>query len=112
MVNKKHHSGDHSTLFGKAMSVVSQQVIKKKPLVGEFDQMSARAGIKSFGAAAIAAMIKEFLQLDKGAFPGKPVVEPVNHNSILTQEQKEVLEAVNLIKKKQSGMVKGRNALH
>ena len=66
MVNKKHLNGDHSTLFGKAISVVcSQQVKKKKPLVGEFDQMPARAVIKRFGAAATAAMIKEFLQLFK-----------------------------------------------
>ena len=33
-------------------------------------------------------MIKEFQQLDQGAFPGKPVVMPVDANMIIWEEKK------------------------
>ena len=39
-----------------------------------FTQMSATVGFKKYGQPAVAAMIKEFTQLDEGAVPGKPVV--------------------------------------
>ena len=71
-------------------------------------QMNARKGIKEFGAAAIAAMVKEFKQLDQGAFPGKPVVEPVYANTLSPTERIMVMDAVNLIKEKRNGTVKGR----
>ena len=70
--------------------------------------MSAKRGIKEFGQQAIAAMIKEFCQLDEGAFPGKPVVKPIDPNSITAEEEKDALEAISLIKQKRSGVVKGR----
>jgi len=36
-----------------------------------FTQMTAKKGFKQFGAKAVAAMIKEFTQLNEGAVPGK-----------------------------------------
>ena len=51
-------------------------------------QMNARKGIKEFGQRAISTMIKEFQQLDQGAFPGKPVVMPVDANMIIWEEKK------------------------
>ena len=39
-------------------------------------QISARKGVKYFGERMVAVMIKEFRQLDQGAFPGKHVAEP------------------------------------
>ena len=71
-------------------------------------QMNASKGIKLLGERAVAAMVKEFRQLDEGAFPGKPVVEPISPDSITEKEEKEALEAVNLIKEKRNGDVKGR----
>ena len=71
-------------------------------------QMSAKKGIKQFGDRAIAAMVKEFTQLDQGAFPGKPVVSPVDIDSITPQEMKMAMEAVSLIKEKRNGVLKGR----
>ena len=71
-------------------------------------QMSAKKGIKKFGERAIAALVKEFTQLDKGAVPGKPVVEGVDPGSIKSEERKKILEAVNLIAEKRSGLIKGR----
>ena len=43
-----------------------------------FTQMQAKAGIEKFGEEAVAALIKEFKQLDQGEIPGKMVVCPVN----------------------------------
>ena len=89
-----------TNIFDKAVNVILQQVKQKdKPTHGEFDQVSARTGIKMFGEEAVTAMIKEFSQLDRGAFPGKPVVEPIDSSTITPQEKKKALEAVNLIKK-------------
>ena len=51
----------------------------------------------------------EFLkQLEKGAITGKPVVKPVDPNNLTTEDKNKVLEAVNLIKEKRDGIVKGR----
>ena len=71
-------------------------------------QMSARRGIKEFGQRAVAAMLKEFTQLDQGAFPGKPVVEPVKYSSLTEEEKRMAMEAISLIKEKRGGTVKGR----
>ena len=71
-------------------------------------QMNTRRGIKEFGQRAVAVMIKEFRQLGEGAFPGKPVVEPINMDTLSREEIKMAMEAVNLIKEKQGGEVKGR----
>ena len=71
-------------------------------------QMNARKGIKLFKEKGIAAMIKEFTQLDQGAFPGKPVVEPLYADSLTEKEIKMAMEAVNILKEKRNGIIKGR----
>ena len=71
-------------------------------------QMSAKKGIKKFGERAIAAIMKEFAQLDQGAFPGKPVVEPADANLLSPADKKRALEAVNIIAEKRCGKIKGR----
>ena len=53
-------------------------------------------------------MIKEFVQLDQGAFPGKPVVEPINADSLTKDELNMAMEAVNILKEKRNGIIKGR----
>ena len=74
--------------------------------------MPAKKGIQKFGQAAIAAMIKEFSQFNDGVMPGNPVVEPVDPTSLTPDDIAKALEAVNLIKKKRSGVVKGRSCLN
>ena len=74
-----------------------------------FTQMNAKKGIKLFGERAVAAMFKEYKQLDKGPMPGKPVFGPISYNSLSRKEVNEALEAVNLIKEKRNGKIKGRN---
>ena len=39
-----------------------------------FTQMSEKAGIKKFGEKAMAAMVKQYRQTDKGTMEGNPVV--------------------------------------
>ena len=56
-------------------------------LFTQYGQMSATKGIEQFGEEAIAALIKEYKQLDQGAFPGKLVVAAAIYAD-LTDEQK------------------------
>ena len=53
-------------------------------------------------------MMKEFKQLVHGAFPGKPVVEAIKHTDLSEKDKRTALDAVNLIKVKNNGTVKGR----
>ena len=70
--------------------------------------MSATKGFKMYGEAAVAAIIKEFTQLTKGAVPGKPVVRPVDASTLTFDEKRKAMPAVNLIKEKWNGDIKGR----
>ena len=76
-----------------------------------FTQMTAKKGFKQFGTKAVAAMIKEFTQLNEGAVPGKPVVEPTDASTLTDTEKKKALRAVNLIKEKWNGDIKGRSCV-
>ena len=76
-----------------------------------FTQMTAKRGFKEYGAKAVAAMVKEFTQLNEGAVPGKPVVVPTDSNSLTSTEKKKALRAVNLIKEKWNGDIKGRSCV-
>ena len=71
-------------------------------------QMIASKGMKLFGERAIAAIIKECEQLDKGAFPDKPVVEPMHEHELTNEEKKAAMNAVSLIKEKRCGKLKAR----
>ena len=93
---KKHVVSNKLHMMNKVLQVVFAQ------------QMSAKKGIKKYGKRAIAAIIKEFTQLDKGAIPGKPVVEPVLATSLTPDMKRRALEAVNLIAEKRCGTIKGR----
>ena len=68
-----------------------------------FTQMSARKGIQQFGQLAVAGMLKEYKQLDDLLVFGA-----VSPESLSDQEQRRALRAINLIKLKRCGKVKGR----
>ena len=72
-------------------------------------EMSAKKGFREFGEEAVAAMFREFDQLDKGAVPGKPVVVPVNPDTLTPEQLEKALDLVNLIKEKRDGTIKGRS---
>ena len=74
-----------------------------------FTQMSATKGIKKHGERAIAVLLKEFIQLDKGPMEGKNVVVPIDYNKLSDEDKRKALEAVNLIKEKRDGDLKGRS---
>ena len=76
-----------------------------------FTQMTANAGIKKFDETAISAIIKEFTQLNEGAVPGKPVVIPTDVRTLTDLEKQKALSAVNLIKEKRNGAMKGRSCV-
>jgi len=75
--------------------------------VNEHSQMSAKAGIKKFGDRAVAAMLSECKQLNNGTAPGKPVFGTIDPSTLSNEENRRALEAVNLIKKKRCGKIKG-----
>ncbi len=66
-------------------------------------QMSAIAGIKKFGQPAIDALTKEFKQLHE-----KNVFSPQHPRSLSREQKRAALRAVNLIKEKRTGDLKGR----
>ena len=70
--------------------------------------MPASRGFKVFGEEAFAAMVKEYTQLTNGAMPGKPVIAPVDSKTLSREDKERALEAVNLIKEKRCGDIKGR----
>lgn len=76
--------------------------------VTEHAQMSAKAGIKRFGDRAVAAMLSEYKQLNEGPMPGKPVFGCIDPNELSIEDKRKALEAVNLVKKKRCGKIKGR----
>jgi hypothetical protein len=66
-------------------------------------QMTATAGIKKHSQAAVDALLQEFCQLDS-----KSVFEPLDASMLTASQKREALRAVNLIKEKRSGKLKGR----
>jgi hypothetical protein len=67
-------------------------------------QMTATAGIKKHGQRAIDALLKEFSQLDD-----KSVFAAVDAGTLATKQKKGALRAINLIKEKLDGALKGRS---
>ena len=96
MRKKREMNGSHHMFFQAALKVLFLS-----------PQMNTRKGIKKFGERVIAAMIKEFTQLDQGAFLGKAVVEPVDYDSLTEEEIRMAMDTINLIKEKRGGTVKG-----
>jgi Reverse transcriptase (RNA-dependent DNA polymerase)/Zinc knuckle len=66
-------------------------------------QMTAKAGIKKHGQVAIDALFEEFSQLhDLGVFLGQ------DRNKLTASEKRGALRAINVIKEKRCGRIKGR----
>ena len=72
-----------------------------------FTQMNAKKGIKLFLERAITAMFKEYKQLTDGPMTDKPVVAPFDPDGLTPLDRKKTLEAVNLIKEKRCGKIRG-----
>ena len=101
---QKSKSKDSPLAFLKQAIDICFTQAEKLP---RYSQMNAKRGIREFGEAAVAAMFKEFKQLDAGVVPGKCVVAPVNVDKLPPTARRAALEAVNLIKEKRDGQIKG-----
>ena len=66
-------------------------------------QMTTKAGIKQFGKAAVEALMQEFAQLEN-----LDVYESVNVRFLTRDQRRAALRAINLIKRKRDGKLKGR----
>jgi Reverse transcriptase (RNA-dependent DNA polymerase) len=66
-------------------------------------QMSFKEGLRRYGKAAETALMKEFAQLED-----LEVYEAVDSRSLTTDQRRAALRAINLIKEKRSGVLKGR----
>jgi Reverse transcriptase (RNA-dependent DNA polymerase) len=66
-------------------------------------QMSANAGLKKFGKKAEEALLAEFAQLED-----LEVYEPLDPSKLTRAQRKSALRAINLIKEKRCGRLKGR----
>ena len=69
-------------------------------------QMTAKKGIKEFGQAAVAALLQEFAQMEN-----LDVYEAVDARLLTRQQRRAALRAINLIKRKRDGTLKGRTVV-
>ncbi|KAL7569098.1 hypothetical protein ACA910_016933 [Epithemia clementina (nom. ined.)] len=67
------------------------------------NQMSAKAGIKKHGQAAINALFKEFAQLNNIT-----VFAVLDASKLSAAQKRAALRAINVIKEKRNGILKGR----
>jgi hypothetical protein len=67
------------------------------------NQMTAKAGIKKHGKAAKAAFMNEFAQMEELS-----VYKSVDPKTLTSEQQRGALRAINLIKEKRDGNLKGR----
>ena len=66
-------------------------------------QMSAKAGIRKYGRAAEEALMAEFAQLEDMS-----VYESIDPRTLSKEQKRAALRAINLIKEKRDGRIKGR----
>ena len=96
------------SLMGGSRSFMSIAANYLFTQVNDHAQMSAKAGIKKVGDRAVAALLSAYKQLNTGVMPGKPVFGTIDPATLTNEEKRRALEAVNLIKMKRSGEIKGR----
>lgn len=87
-------------LIRKCRSFMSMSANYLFAQVNEHTQMTAKAGIKTFGDQALTAMLNKYKQLNAGPMPGKHVFGCIDPTTITPEEKHKALEAVNLIKRK------------
>ena len=68
-----------------------------------YTQMQAKTGIKKHGQRAVAAMLKEYMQLTS-----MEVMGFIKYDDLTTEQKKKALRAISLIKEKRNGILKGR----
>jgi hypothetical protein len=85
------------------LQVHNDNDITRRAVAYVMTQMTAKAGLKKYGQAAVVAMVQEF-----GQFEDLKVYEPVDPATLTKVEKKGALRAINLIKEKRDGRLRGR----
>ena len=100
--NNKIDIGD---MYKKAVNVMSAQVDESNTGPGGTGgpQMSAKKAIETYRERAVATIFKEYFQLHEIS-----VLRSTNPDKLTPLEKKDLLRAVNLIKEKLCGKIKGR----
>ena len=83
-------------------SLITKQFMFKKVVHVMLTQMGAKRGFRKHGMKAVNAIFKELKQLNNDAMPGKLVITPTNPDKLSVDENKRALEAVELIKEKET----------
>ena len=97
------------TMKGVKSKQIDRSQIYKNLVRTVFTQVSTKEGIKRWGEDAIAVIMKELKQLQDGAMPGRPVIEPVDYLDLTEEDKKKnTLEAEAVVKQKRCGKIKGR----
>ena len=91
---------DCRRMYSTAVNVLFNQINEINVVL---NQMTATKGLKMFGERAVAAMFKEYKQLDDMKVLGK-----INPESLSANDKRQALRAINLIKEKRCGKIKGR----
>ena len=92
MDEKKHEAKKKNTFDVETSIKAAVKVL--------FTKMQATQGFKLFRELSVAAMLKEFKQLEEGPMPGKKVVTAINPETLSVEDKSKSLNAVNLIKQK------------
>ena len=103
----KSYPSKGTTLFQDVapppVSTCSRQRMYSQAVNVIFNQMHASKGIKLFKEKAAAAIFKEYKQLNDMCVLGR-----IYHDSLTEEQKRLALDAVNLIKEKRDGHIKGR----
>ena len=94
-INDMHSDSEHfdkhvQTLYGRIVEYV-------------FNQMTAKAGIRKHGEKAVMALFEEFAQLHD-----KSVFRAIKASGLISEQKRDALRAIDLIKEKRDGRLKGR----
>lgn len=73
-----------------------------------FTQLTVKSDMKKFGETSVAAIFKEFKQLDDEEIPGKSVIIQMDANTLPVEKKHKVLKAIYLIKEKRNSILKER----
>ena len=90
---KKYSSEVHKQFMMKVNNNTGETTdIMKRTLRSLFTQTNAEKRIRLFGERAVAAIYKEYKQLNEGAVPEKPVFGPIDSDTLTSEH----LETINL----------------
>ena len=116
----RHDGKTHDDIKKKIQFLMSKEKEKDNKILFSFEtgmkmatkaiftQMQATTGFKIYGERAIAAMFKELKQLEHGPMPGKRVLRALDPDLMSMEDKRKALNAINLIKEKRDGTIKGR----